>query len=94
MCEQIWLEGKSRVNVWANNCVNRFRAIDKADRYTDKPAPTLLSTDFDFEGKFHDLRQMIEAFNDHMAAKYTCCDWAALTNPWISGLKSTAQVSW
>eukprot|EP00956_Cyclotella_meneghiniana_P024387 scaffold48896_cov69-Cyclotella_meneghiniana.AAC.2 len=61
--------------------LNRFQAIDKAIRYTDKPPPT------DFEDKFHDVRQMLEAFNDHMEAKYTpswlsCLDESM--NSWLN----------
>ncbi|KAL7462616.1 hypothetical protein ACHAXS_004556 [Conticribra weissflogii] len=60
---------------------SRFNAIDKAIRYTNQPAPT------DFEDKFHDVRQMIDAFNNHMAANYlpswlSCLDESM--NTWLN----------
>jgi hypothetical protein len=39
--------------------LSRFLAIDAAIRYTDVPPPT------GFEDRFHDVRQLIGAFNDH-----------------------------
>ena len=45
--------------------LNRFQAIDKAIQYTDKLAPE------DFVDKFHDVRQLVDAFNDHMSDAYT-----------------------
>ena len=32
-------------------------------RYTNKPQP-------DYSDKFHDVRQLIDAWNDHMAEEY------------------------
>ena len=40
--------------------LNQVQAIDKAIRYTDKPAPE------DFVNKFHGVRQLVDAFTDHM----------------------------
>jgi hypothetical protein len=45
--------------------LNWFQVIDKAIRYTDKPAPE------DFVDKFHYVRQLVDAFNDHMSNAYT-----------------------
>ncbi len=59
----------------------RFNAIDKAIRYTNQPVPT------DFEDKFHDVRQLIDAWNDHMKESYTpswlsCLDESM--NTWLN----------
>ncbi len=43
---------------------SQFNAIDKAIQYTNQSTPT------DFKDKFNDKCQMINAFNDHMAANY------------------------
>ncbi|KAL3773990.1 hypothetical protein ACHAWO_004625 [Cyclotella atomus] len=66
------------------NCVmsySRFNAIDKAIRYTNVPPPT------EFEDKFHDVRQMIDAFNQHYEDNYTpswlsCLDESM--NTWLN----------
>ena len=57
---------------------DRFRNITTAMRYTDKEVPS-------FEDKFHDVRQMIDAFNEHYAKNYSpswlnCLDESM--NPW------------
>jgi len=44
---------------------SRFREIMSAIRYTDKPMPLL------FNDPFHEVRQMIDAFNDYYATEYT-----------------------
>jgi hypothetical protein len=43
----------------------RFRDIMAAIRYTNKDAPLL------FHDKFHEVRQMIDAFNDHYSSEYS-----------------------
>ena len=43
---------------------SRFEAITGALRLTDRPYPT------DFLDRFHEVRQCIEAFNDHYSEKY------------------------
>ena len=43
---------------------SRFRDIMSAIRYTDKPMPLL------FNDPFHEVRQMIDAFNDYYATEY------------------------
>ena len=60
---------------------NRFEAITTAIRYTDKDAPT------DFEDRFHDVRQMIDEFNEFMAEEYSpswinCLDESM--NSWLN----------
>ena len=48
-------------SAWAST--TRFRNIAKAIRYTDKPTP-------DFLGRFHEVRDVINAWNQHMDDKY------------------------
>ena len=43
----------------------RFRDIMSCIRYNNKDAPLL------FNDRFHEVRQMIDAFNDHYATEYT-----------------------
>ena len=45
--------------------LNRFRNIDSAMCYTDIPSPT------EYTDKFHQVRQMLDAFNDHMEESYS-----------------------
>jgi hypothetical protein len=59
--------------------LNQFQAIDIA--CTDKPTPE------DFVDKFHDVRQLVDAFNDHMSNAYTpswlnCLDESM--NTWLN----------
>jgi hypothetical protein len=61
--------------------LNWFQAINKAVRYTDKLAPE------DFVNKFHDMRQLTDAFNDHKSDAYTpswlnCLDESM--NTWLN----------
>ncbi len=53
---------------WFNGFMtySRFRKIMSAIRYTDKPTMPLL-----FNDPFHEVRQMIDAFNDYYADQYT-----------------------
>ncbi|KAL7525460.1 hypothetical protein ACHAXR_001013, partial [Thalassiosira sp. AJA248-18] len=44
--------------------LRRFNAITSAMRYTNKVPP-------EFEDRFFDVREMIDAFNDHYAANYS-----------------------
>ena len=44
--------------------LRRFNAITSAIRYTDKSPPSFLD-------RFHEVRQMIESFNDHYAEGYS-----------------------
>jgi hypothetical protein len=53
----------------------RFLAISSAITYTNKPPPQA------FVDRFHEVRQMIDAFNDHYAKEYipswlNCLDWS------------------
>ena len=50
---------------------NRFKAIMGALRYTDKQQPEYLD-------KFHDMRQLQNAWNDHMADAYCPGWWSCL----------------
>ena len=61
--------------------LTRFQNIDKAIQYTDKPAPT------DFTDKFHDIRQLQDAFNQHYSDNYipawlSCLDESM--NTWLN----------
>jgi hypothetical protein len=61
--------------------LNRFKAISAAMEYTDKPPLQ------DFVDRFHDVRQMIDAFNDHYAEEYilswiSCLDESM--NSWLN----------
>ena len=51
--------------------ITRFKAIMGALRYTDKPQPGYLD-------KFHDIRQMQEAWNKHMDDSYCPGWWSCL----------------
>ncbi|KAL3803042.1 hypothetical protein ACHAWO_003841 [Cyclotella atomus] len=53
---------------------SRFEAITAALRLTDQPYPT------DFQDRFHEVRQCIEAFNDHYSEKYDPSWLPALTS--------------
>jgi hypothetical protein len=60
---------------------SQFNAIDRAIRYTNHLPPTT------FDDKFHDVRQMIDAFNDHYEENYTpswlnCLDESM--NTWLN----------
>ena len=60
---------------------SRFRYILQAIRYTDKAEHLF------FLNKFHEVRQMIDAFNDHYATGYkpswlNCID--ELMNSWLN----------
>ena len=46
---------------------NRFAVIAKSMTYTDKDSPNFLD-------RFHDVRQMIDAWNEHMLTEY-CPSW-------------------
>ena len=61
--------------------LNRFKEISAAMEYTNKPPPQ------EFVDKFHDVRQMIDAFNDHYAEEYipswlSCLDESM--NSWLN----------
>lgn len=61
--------------------LNRFKAITAAMEYTDIDPPTT------FVDKFHHVRQMIDAFNDHYAEEYipswlSCLDESM--NSWLN----------
>ena len=60
---------------------NRFMAINSALQYTKKPAPTK------FVDKFHDVRELINAFNEHYSDEYlpswlNCLDESM--NSWLN----------
>ena len=62
---------------------NRFMAINSALRYTKKPAPT------EFVDEFHDVRELINAFNEHYSDEYlpswlNCLDESM--NTWLNNL--------
>jgi hypothetical protein len=50
---------------WLNECISskRFLAITCAMTYMDKPPP-------EFVDRFHEVRQMLEEFNNHYAENY------------------------
>ncbi|KAL7512284.1 hypothetical protein ACHAXN_012748 [Cyclotella atomus] len=56
---------------------SRFNVIDKAIRYTNKPVPTA------FEEKFHDVRQMIDTWNNHMASLMALLPHESM-NTWLN----------
>jgi hypothetical protein len=61
--------------------MGRFGAIDAVIWYTGKPPPS------DFEDKFHDMRELKDAFNTHYAENYTpswlsCLDESM--NTWLN----------
>jgi hypothetical protein len=61
--------------------LNCFKAISAAMEYTDKPPPP------DFVDRFHDVRQMIDAFNDHYAEEYIPSWFSCLEesmNSWLN----------
>ena len=73
--------------------LNRFKAISSAAmEYTDKPPPQ------DFVDRFHDVRQMINAFNDHYAEEnipswLSCLDKSMKSwlNKYCSGFMNVPQ---
>ena len=63
--------------------LQRFNAITVAIRYTDQPPPVA------FVGRFHEVRQMINAFNNHYEENYipswlSCLDKSM--NSWLDKL--------
>ncbi|KAL7503417.1 hypothetical protein ACHAXN_001218 [Cyclotella atomus] len=67
---------------------SQFNAIDRAIRYTNHLPPTT------FDDKFHDVRQMIDAFNDHYEENYTpswlnCLDESM--NTWLNNEVATGR---
>ena len=72
-----------RLNAYMSK--NRFKDIMNAIRYTNKEQP-------EYHDKFHDVRQMQDAWNDHMTAHYFSGWWNCLDesmqmslNPYVPG---------